>query len=51
MLKKLRVYKGASHPHEAQIKGMENRKAGIVSVKTTDTAPASVPVATAEAQG
>lgn len=26
MLKKLRVYKGDVHPHEAQIKGTENRK-------------------------
>ena len=46
MLKKLRVYKGTTHPHEAQIKGMENRKAGIAT-----TAPASVATETAEAQG
>jgi len=33
MLKKLRVYKGAAHPHEAQIKGMENRKSASASVE------------------
>ena len=26
MLKKLRVYQGPTHPHEAQIKGAQNRK-------------------------
>ena len=35
MLKKLRVYKGDTHPHEAQIIGMEKRKAA-----TTTTAEA-----------
>ncbi len=38
MLKKLRVYKGDTHPHEAQIKGMENRKAGV-SVAVVPEAP------------
>lgn len=56
MLKKLRVYKGATHPHEAQIKGMENRKAGT-AVTATTTAPAPVatettaPTQIVEAQG
>ena len=44
MLRKLRVYKGDAHRHEAQVKGMENRKAGV-------TTPTETVSATPEAQG
>lgn len=50
MLKKLRVYKGATHPHEAQIKGMENRKAGAANT-AAPVATETASTTSVEAQG
>jgi large subunit ribosomal protein L13 len=44
MLKKLRVYAGASHPHEAQIKGVQarkNREAQTTTSSNSGTAAAA----------
>jgi large subunit ribosomal protein L13 len=39
MLKKLRVYRGPSHPHEAQIKGAQAVKARAAAATTSQSQP------------
>jgi large subunit ribosomal protein L13 len=45
MLKKLRVYAGPSHPHEAQIKGAQAAKSRATNTSST---PAAAPAAPTE---